>query len=48
MEFLSRSLVAELGRGLSATVITATLIGAGSTAWAMQDAPAARALRRAR
>ncbi|MDB4628092.1 hypothetical protein OAF82_00735, partial [bacterium] len=40
MEFLSRSLVAELGRGLSATVITATLIGAGSTAWAMQDAPA--------
>ena len=40
MEFLSRSLVAELGRGISATVITATLIGAGSTAWAMQDAPA--------
>ena len=30
MEFLSRSLVAELGRGISATVITATLIGAGS------------------
>ncbi len=39
MEFSSRSFVAELGRGLAATVLLATFIGS-TNAWAMQDAPA--------